>query len=179
MPSSTIDHASAHPLSSLSELVPGVPAFVSDGSMDSDIHNQAWKQAVSSVTPSVLLTVSSWELSPSMVAPGVFVGKDILVEELSGHYRVAVSSVVARFRYWFVFRCFVYPDVPGMELSRRVGYLRVPTLVVGRFKFPRDVGGVEAKGKVHGSMQSVSKSMRRLVRLLFPVRDRATGHGHP
>lgn len=123
MPSSSLDHRSPRALTRLSYLIPGPESFVPDGSQGSGLRVRAWEQLVTCAMASVLLTVSSWELNPSLVAPGVFTGKDIFVEEGGGCYRVAVSSAVARFHYWYIFRCFVYPDVYGMELSRRVGYL--------------------------------------------------------
>lgn len=109
-----------------------------------------------------------------MVAPEVMPGRDIIVEEGNGLYRVAVSSIVVRFRHWFVFRCFVYPDVTGMELSRRVGYLQVPHAVVGRFNVPKEAINQGARVRANASLNSVSKPMKRLVKLLFPVRPTAS-----
>lgn len=169
--------ASSSSITSISHLVPGRRSFVGDGSQGNGVCSWVWSQAVTFIRPSILLMISSWELTAGMVAPGVFPGRDVFVQETGELYRVAVASLVARDSDWQVFRCFVYPDVAGMELSRRVGYICAPLIVVEREQMLKVVAEKESNLDVQKCIQSVSSPMRRFVRLRFPVPDEILSRG--
>lgn len=107
-------------------LVFGRRCFTSYNTVEDRIRNLAWQNSVFSQPPRCSLTLTGQYRDQWSVRSGVATGSDIFIEHLSHLYRVAVGCRIFTRNCWAAFRCFVYPDVPGSVLERRVGILFVP-----------------------------------------------------
>lgn len=149
-------------------LVYGKPSFSTYATKYEQAPNRAWKNTVFTLPPSCSLVMTGQYRDLWSIRSGVVTGSDILIEEGRRFYRVAVGECLLSYRAWSVFRCFVYPDVPG-GLCRRVGLLLVPRALSSLWQPDTDISSrtsMECLSKVWGA---IPREWRREARLALPL----------